>query len=176
MPIPDWPRPFRASEEARSTPLSRFAREPQKLRLRSLLLPFQTEPASLGFGLMGRGCGSSLHSAPSPLPFAVRYSACPGSAGGSEISYNASGCVAYRGGTAPFPVVSRKTALCSPGAPRQNTAAARGRSDMRGFRKGVMSCFSICRGGRDQFPPNIQYNKGMKPKCQSFFRRCAENF
>ena len=59
-PIPDWPQPFCTSKETRSTPLPRFLKEPRKLRIRSFLFPFQNEPASPGFVLMGGGCGNSL--------------------------------------------------------------------------------------------------------------------
>ena len=41
-----------ASEEARCISLPRFPKEPRKLHIRSLLLPFQIRPASLGSDLV----------------------------------------------------------------------------------------------------------------------------
>ena len=52
-----------------------------------------------------------------------------------------------------------------------------GPSDMRvSPKRELNACISICCGRSDQFPPNIQYNIGLKPNCQSFFGINADFF
>ena len=151
MPIPDWPRPFGVtSEEARSTPLSRFPWEPVKLRIRSLLLPFQTEPASLGFGLVETG-GTEARSTPlSRFP---------------------------PENTAPSCCRAVNSAMLPPVPTPENCPIMRGLSDMRGNTRRECFCLLLyLSDGSDQFPPNIQYFTGSTSDCQSFFRHLRRFF
>ena len=133
MPIPDWPRPFNVRRSS----------------LHSLLLPFQTEPASLGFGL---GTREEARSTPHTCPRTL----------GANRAVSLQGC---------------KQRYAPSGSHARNCPVFRAFPTCAETREGSdVACFSICPGVSDQFPPNIQYFTGSTPYCQSFFRHLRRFF